>query len=37
MEKSYHVVWIAKGGENLIANTVGLCINCHRKMHIVAD
>ena len=24
-------------GEDSIANTVGLCPNCHRKMHIVAD
>jgi 5-methylcytosine-specific restriction enzyme A len=28
-------VWLAKGGEDTIANTVALCPNCHRKMHVL--
>lgn len=35
--ESHHVVWLSQGGEDSIENTVDLCPNCHRKMHIVAD
>lgn len=35
--ESHHIDWLANGGEDSVANTVGLCPNCHRKMHIVAD
>ena len=35
--ESHHVVWLAEGGEDTIQNTVALCPNCHRKMHIVND
>lgn len=35
--ESHHVIWLADGGEDSIKNTVALCPNCHRKMHIVAD
>jgi len=31
----HHIVWLAKGGEDTPENTVALCPNCHRKMHIV--
>src|SRR4051794_10629582 len=30
---NHHITWLAKGGED--ANTVALCPNCHRKMHVV--
>lgn len=33
----HHVVWLAQGGEDTITNTVALCPNCHRKMHVVND
>lgn len=33
--ESHHIVWLAKGGEDSIENTVALCPNCHRKMHII--
>ena len=33
----HHVEWLAKGGDDSIDNTVALCPNCHRKMHIVED
>lgn len=35
--ETHHIVWLAKGGEDTIANTVALCPNCHKKMHIVDD
>lgn len=33
----HHVVWLARGGEDSVANAVALCPNCHRKMHILDD
>ncbi len=33
--ETHHVIWLAEGGDNSIDNTVALCPNCHRKMHIV--
>ncbi|HWI63666.1 MAG TPA: HNH endonuclease [Symbiobacteriaceae bacterium] len=35
--ETHHVKWLACGGEDSISNTVALCPNCHRKMHIVND
>jgi 5-methylcytosine-specific restriction protein A len=31
----HHVVWLAKGGHDTIENTVALCPNCHRRMHML--
>jgi 5-methylcytosine-specific restriction protein A len=31
----HHINWLAKGGEDTTANTVALCPNCHRKMHVL--
>lgn len=31
----HHVEWLSKGGEDTVANTVALCPNCHRKVHIL--
>jgi 5-methylcytosine-specific restriction protein A len=31
----HHVVWLAKGGKDSIENTVALCPNCHRIMHVL--
>ena len=31
----HHIVWLAKGGEDATTNTVALCPNCHRKMHVL--
>jgi 5-methylcytosine-specific restriction protein A len=31
----HHIVWLAKGGQDTVANTVALCPNCHRKMHVL--
>ena len=33
--ETHHVTWLAKGGDDSINNTVALCPNCHRKMHVV--
>jgi 5-methylcytosine-specific restriction protein A len=33
--ETHHIIWLAKGGEDSIENTVALCPNCHKKMHIV--
>ncbi len=35
--ESHHIVWLSKGGEDTIKNSVALCPNCHRKMHILDD
>lgn len=35
--ETHHVVWLSQGGSDSVDNTVALCPNCHRKMHIVAD
>ncbi len=31
----HHIIWLAKGGPDTIENTVALCPNCHRKMHVL--
>ncbi len=33
----HHIVWLAHGGADCTENTVALCPNCHRKMHVVND
>ena len=35
--ESHHIVWLAHGGHDVPENTVALCPNCHRKMHIVNE
>lgn len=35
--ESHHIVWLAHGGDDTIENTVALCPNCHRRMHILDD
>ncbi|WP_061996794.1 HNH endonuclease signature motif containing protein [Clostridium sp. ATCC 25772] len=31
----HHIEWLSKGGADTIENTVALCPNCHKKMHVV--
>jgi 5-methylcytosine-specific restriction protein A len=31
----HHIIWLSQSGEDSINNTVALCPNCHRKMHIL--
>jgi 5-methylcytosine-specific restriction enzyme A len=33
--ESHHIIWLARGGEDTIDNTVALCPNCHRRLHIL--
>ncbi len=33
--ETHHIVWLAHGGDDSIQNTVALCPNCHRKMHVL--
>lgn len=33
--ESHHIDWLSKGGKDTIENTVALCPNCHRKMHVL--
>ncbi|PHM64185.1 restriction endonuclease [Xenorhabdus stockiae] len=33
--ETHHIEWLSKGGLDTIENTVALCPNCHKKMHIV--
>ena len=33
--EEHHVRWLAKGGGDSIGNTIELCPNCHRKMHVL--
>ena len=33
--ETHHIIWLSQGGDDSIDNTVALCPNCHRKMHIV--
>lgn len=35
--ESHHVVWLSEGGADSIDNTVALCPNCHKKMHVLND
>lgn len=33
--ENHHIVWLSQGGADAIENTVALCPNCHRKMHVL--
>ncbi len=35
--ESHHIIWLSQGGTDSIDNTVALCPNCHKKMHIIDD
>jgi hypothetical protein len=35
--ESHHIVWLAHGGEDSVRNSVALCPNCHRRMHIIGS
>ena len=35
--ESHHIEWLSNGGEDTIENSVALCPNCHKKMHVVND
>ena len=33
--ESHHIEWLSKGGLDTPENTVALCPNCHRKVHVL--
>ncbi|WP_102335730.1 HNH endonuclease [Salimicrobium jeotgali] len=33
--ETHHIDWLSRGGEDTIKNTIALCPNCHRKMHVL--
>ena len=33
--ENHHIQWLSEGGSDTIDNTVALCPNCHRKMHML--
>jgi len=33
--ETHHIVWLSRGGSDTIDNTVALCPNCHRKLHVL--
>lgn len=33
--ETHHIQWLARGGEDTIYNTVALCSNCHKRMHVL--
>ncbi|CAH2213162.1 HNH endonuclease [Tepidibacter aestuarii] len=33
--ETHHIEWLSRGGEDSIDNTVALCPNCHKRMHIL--
>lgn len=35
--EAHHIIWLSEGGLDTIENTVALCPNCHRKMHIINE
>ena len=35
--ESHHVMWLSRGGEDTIYNTVALDPSCHKKVHVLND
>jgi 5-methylcytosine-specific restriction protein A len=33
--ETHHIEWLARGGADTIENTVALCPNCHKRMHVL--
>lgn len=33
--ESHHVITLADGGPDVIYNTIAICPNCHRKIHVL--
>lgn len=33
--ESHHIVWLSRRGKDSIENSIALCPNCHKKMHVV--
>jgi 5-methylcytosine-specific restriction enzyme A len=35
--ETHHIIHLAKGGMDTMNNTIALCPNCHKKMHVLDD
>ena len=35
--ETHHIKWLSEGGSDTIENTVAVCPNCHRRLHILND
>ncbi|MBR2524767.1 MAG: HNH endonuclease [Clostridiales bacterium] len=35
--ETHHIKWLSEGGSDTIENTVAVCPNCHRKLHVLND
>lgn len=35
--ETHHIVWLARDGEDSIENTVAVCPNCHRRLHVLDE
>lgn len=35
--ESHHVKWLSRDGKDSIYNAVGVCANCHRRLHVLDD
>lgn len=33
--EAHHIIWLSRGGEDSTSNTVALCPNCHKRMHVL--
>lgn len=33
--EAHHIIWLSRGGSDHTNNTVALCPNCHKKMHVL--
>ncbi|EQB8942034.1 HNH endonuclease [Vibrio parahaemolyticus] len=33
--ETHHIKWLSRGGTDTPSNTIALCPNCHKKMHII--
>ena len=33
--EAHHIIWLSRDGLDTLENTVALCPNCHRKMHVL--
>lgn len=33
--ETHHIKWLSRGGSDTIDNTVALCPNCHKKIHVL--
>ena len=35
--ETHHIVWLSRGGRDDIENTVAVCPNCHRRLHVLDE